>query len=309
MGTRQGGQGQSHVCPPRGAPGLRGALPYSSRGGLARAALHDGTRIFRRLKFGKLAELTMLDLRTYRDQAVSATVPSPVGPAANPELSDPNRTITGRKQMDYLKESLNNSRVQWKLVGNPVMIAPLDMAALPHDLIDPIADVTGLLPKDGEAINTDQWDGYTDDRREVLAHIKNRGVRDTVFLTGDIHSAWACDLPTDPGSYPAVDTSVAVEFVCTSVTSNNLKDITGSPARTTSIPVEEGIKSTNRHVKYLNFDDHGFSVLDITSARTQMDYFIIGDRAVKDTGLTWTASYATKAGTAKVVSVDKPVGA
>jgi len=273
------------------------------------AALGDGTRIFRRLTFGKLAELTLLDLRTYRDQAVSATVPSPVGPAANPELSDPDRTITGGAQMDYLKQSLNNSRAQWKLVGNPVMIAPLDLGSLPHDVIDPIADVTGLLPKDGAAINTDQWDGYTDDRREVLSHINSRGVRDTVFLTGDIHSAWACDLPTDPATYPAVDTSVAVEFVCTSITSNNLKDITGSPARTTSIPIEEGIKSTNRHVKYLNFDDHGFSILDITSARTQMDYFIIGDRADKNTGLTWTASWKTLSGTGKVVAVDKPVGA
>jgi len=273
------------------------------------AALGDGTRIFRRLTFGKLAELTLLDLRTYRDQAVSATVPSPVGPAVNPELSDPDRTITGGAQMDYLKQSLNNSRAQWKLIGNPVMIAPLTLGSLPHDLIDPVADVTGLLPKDGATINTDQWDGYTDDRREVLGHIKSHGVRDTVFLTGDIHSAWACDLPTDPATYPAVDTSVAVEFVCTSITSNNLKDITGSPARTTSIPIEEGIKSTNRHVKYLNFDDHGFSILDITSARTQMDYFIIGDRADKDTGLTWTASWKTLSGTGKVVAVDKPVGA
>ena len=273
------------------------------------AKLGDGTRIFRRLRFGKLAELTMLDLRTYRDQAVSATVPSPVGPALNPELSDPDRTITGRAQLDHLKESLNNKRAQWKLIGNPVMIAPLDLASLPQEVIDPIADVTGLLPKDGAAINTDQWDGYTDDRREVLSHIKSRGVRDAVFLTGDIHSAWACDLPTDPATYPTVDTSVAVEFVTTSVTSNNLKDIVGSPPRTTSVPIEEGIKATNRHVKYLNFDDHGFSILDITSARTQMDYFIIGDRADKATGLSWTASYATLSGTSKVVPVDKPVGA
>jgi len=143
----------------------------------------------------------------------------------------------------------------------------------------------------------------------VLTHIKDHGVRDTVFLTGDIHSAWACDLPTDPASYPAVDTSVAVEFVTTSVTSNNLKDALGTERRTASLVPEDLIKANNRHVKYLNFDDHGFSILDITSERTQMDYFRIGDRKDKATPLTWDASYATKAGTGKVVAVDKPVGA
>jgi len=270
------------------------------------ASLGDGTRIFRRLKFGKLAELTMLDLRTYRNEAVKSTTPSP-GPTVDPAVDDPNRTITGRAQMDYLKESLNNRRAQWKLIGNPVMIAPVNYTSVPTDLVGPIADITGMLPKDGAPINTDQWDGYTDDRREVLTHIKNRGVRDTVFLTGDIHSAWACDLPTDPSSYPAVDTSVAVEFVSTSVTSNNLKDITGSEPRTTSLSVEEAIKSTNRHVKYLNFDDHGFSILDITSARAQIDFFIIGDRKDKNAGVSWTTSYKTLAGTAKVEAVDKPV--
>ena len=77
---------------------------------------------------------------------------------------------------------------------------------------------------------------------------------------------------------------MGVEFVATSVTSNNLKDITGTPRRTTSVAVEETLKANNPHIKYLNFDDHGFSVLDITAKRAQMDWFIIGDRADKDDG-------------------------
>ena len=111
-----------------------------------------------------------------------------------------------------------------------------------------------------------------------------------MFLTGDIHSAWACDLPFDAGTYPVGDT-VGAEFVCTSVTSNNLKDITGSPPRTTSLAVEEAIKANNRHVKYLNFDDHGFSVLDITPKRAQMDYFVISDRADRDATISARASW------------------
>ena len=266
------------------------------------ADLRDGTRLFRRFQFGSLAELSMLDLRSYRDQQVAA-------PSADAEISDPDRTIAGREQLDWLKAGLRTGGPQWKLVGNPVMIAPVTFAQLPKDVLNPINDVTGLLPQDGAAYNTDQWDGYTDDRREVFAHIRDRGVRDTVFLTGDIHSGWACELPYDASTYSAVGDSAGVELVCSSVTSNNLKDITGTPSRTSSIAVETTIKANNRHVKYLNFDDHGFSVLDITPARVQMDWFVIGDRADRRTGLAWTASYASDSGTQKLRPVDKPVGA
>ena len=112
----------------------------------------------------------------------------------------------------------------------------------------------------------------------MFKHIRNHQVADALFVTGDIHSGWACELPYDPASYPVGD-SAGVEFVCSSVTSNNLKDITGTPPRTASIAVEQVILANNRHIKYLNFDDHGFSVLDITSQRAQMDWFVIGDRA------------------------------
>ena len=270
------------------------------------AKVGDGTQLFRELTFGKLAQLNMLDLRTYRDAQVTTPTPTPV-PAVSAEVSDSERTITGRAQLDWLTGSLRRARPQWKIVGNPVMIAPVSFAQVPTELVDPINDVTGLLPRDGAPYNVDQWDGYTDDRRELFTAIRDRRLRDVVFLTGDIHSAWVCDLPYDVATYP-ISESAGVEFVCTSVTSNNLKDITGSPARTTSLAVEATIQANNRHVKYLNFDDHGFSVFDLTPARAQMDYFVIGDRADARAGVSWTASWATLAGTNKVVPVAAPVG-
>ncbi len=267
------------------------------------AATNDGTKLFRNLRFGTLAQLSMLDLRTYRSKQVDSHTPVP---SPDAEVSDPDRTITGDGQMRWLKERLSSDATQWKLVGNPVMIAPVQFPAFPSDVTSAVNDVTGLLPDDGFTYNVDQWDGYTADRRELFQFLSDNGINDTVFLTGDIHSAWACDLPVDAGTYPA-SRSVGTELVCTSVTSNNLKDITNTPPRTSSLAVEAGIQANNRHVKYLNFDDHGFSVLDVTSQRTQMDYFVIGDRADKNTGVSWTASYATDANTQQVHAVEGPV--
>jgi alkaline phosphatase D len=268
------------------------------------AATGDGTRLFRTLRFGALAELSMLDLRTYRDQQATTPAPSPVPTPTG----GTDGTIAGRAQLDWLKQRLRRGGPQWKLVGNPVMIAPVTFAQVPHDLVDPVNDVTGLLPRDGAPYNVDQWDGYTRDRRELFEHIRDQGLRDVVFLTGDIHSGWACDLPHDVATYPLGD-SAGVELVCTSVTSNNLKDITGSPARTSSLAVEAVIQTNNRHVKYLNFDDHGYSVLDVTPERVQMDWYVIGDRADRGAPSSWTASWATRSGTNRVQAASGPVGA
>ncbi|MDO9457266.1 alkaline phosphatase [Nocardioides sp.] len=269
------------------------------------AGLRDGDRLYRRLTFGRLAEISMLDLRTYRSKQVVTLAPTPV-PAIEAEVSDPDRTITGAAQMRWLKESLARPKPFWKVIGNPVMITPVSFVQVPADLLGPINDVTGLLPEDGFPYNVDQWDGYTADRKEVLRFIKDRHVQNALFVTGDIHSGWAAEVPYDVGNYPLGGTG-AVEFVCTSVTSNNLKDITGTPAHTTSAVVEAAILANNRHIKYLNFDDHGFSVLDLNAKRAQMDWFVIGDRADKNTPIRYSRSFVSVAASGRVKETDRPL--
>ncbi|WP_300639123.1 alkaline phosphatase [Nocardioides sp.] len=265
------------------------------------ARLDDGTRLYRRLRFGTLAELSMLDLRTYRDEQISQV-------GTDTGVDDPGRTITGEEQMGWLLEGLQQDRAQWKLVGTSVMFSPLKVAALPRDVVAAVNTLAPLLPQDGVYANADQWDGYTADRRTVVDHLAGQGVQDTVFLTGDIHSAWAIEVPTDVGSYPLSPTA-GVEFVCTSVTSGNLKDALGTPSRSpVNLAAEQAILTANPHIKYLNFDDHGFSVLDVTAERTQCDWFVIGSRTDPATPITWTRSFATLTGTSTVQEVDAPVG-
>ena len=71
--------------------------------------------------------------------------------------------------------------------------------------------------------------------------------------------------------------------------------------------MEEALKANNPHIKYIDFDDHGFSVLDITPKRAQMDWYILGDRADRTTAATWSTSWATTAGSQTVHQVDGPV--
>ncbi|MFF8928552.1 alkaline phosphatase D family protein [Streptomyces longwoodensis] len=251
---------------------------------------------YRRLRFGKLADLSLLDLRSFRSQQVKT---------GNGGVDDPDRTLTGRAQLNWLKAGLQSSDTTWRLVGNSVMISPFAIGSLTADLLKPLAELLGL-PKEGLALNTDQWDGYTDDRRELLAHLRAHAIRNTVFLTGDIHMAWANDVPVDAGTYP-LSASAATEFVVTSVTSDNLDDLVKVPEGTVSAVAAPLIRAANRHVHWVDTDRHGYGVLDITAARAQMDYYVLSDRTRPDATSSWARSYRTRSGTQKVERTYDPV--
>jgi alkaline phosphatase D len=283
-------------------PGAEGA--WAARAAAARQAYFEwmpvrasteGT-VYRRLRFGALADLHLLDLRSFRSQQTTI---------GNGGVDDPDRTITGRAQLDWLKAGLAGSDATWKLVGTSVMISPVAFGSVPAYLLEPIAGLLGL-PKEGLAINVDQWDGYTDDRKELLTHLTQRGIKNTVFLTGDIHMAWANDVPVKAATYPLTP-SAATEFVVTSVTSDNLDDILHVAPGTVSLIASAALKAANRHVKWLDMDAHGYGVLDVTAERSQMDYYALSDRTKQDATVKWARSYRTLSGTQRVERVNQPV--
>ena len=83
--------------------------------------------------------------------------------------------------MQFLKDRLAEDDAAWKLVGNPVMISPVVFPPLDQHVAGPIADLTGILPRDGAPYNVDQWDGYTADRRELVDFLADRGIANTAL--------------------------------------------------------------------------------------------------------------------------------
>ncbi|MER5630770.1 alkaline phosphatase D family protein [Streptomyces nitrosporeus] len=255
----------------------------------------EGT-VHRRLRFGRLADLHLLDLRSFRSEQLS------IGDGA---VDDPERTITGRAQLDWLKAGLAGSDAVWKLVGTSVMISPVAFGSLPAHLLGPLAGLLGL-PSGGLAVNVDQWDGYTADREELISHLRDHSVTNTVFLTGDIHMAWANDVPVKAATYP-LSASAATEFVVTSVTSDNLDDILRVAPQTVSLVAATALRAANRHVKWVDLDSHGYGVLDVTAERSQMDYYKVSDKTAKDAVSSWVRSYRTLSGTQRAERADAPV--
>ncbi|WP_372433091.1 alkaline phosphatase D family protein [Antrihabitans stalagmiti] len=255
-------------------------------------------KLYRRLRFGTLAELSMLDLRSYRSEQVA--------PGAGWRSVDAaDRSITGAAQLDWLTKGVTTSPTSWRLVGNPVMIAPLVVPPLEPATTAAVTAALGI-PQSGVPVNVDQWDGYTADRRRLFGAIDADSVDNVVFLTGDIHSSWAADLPLDAATYPAGKT-VGVEFVVPSITSSSPGDFLKAPPRTAAIPAETAITSINRHIRYAELDSHGYGVLDVTPAAAQMDWFYVTEVGDPNAAVRHGASLATQSGISRLQSRSAPV--
>ena len=206
---------------------------------------NDTFKIFRRFTFGDLLDLHMLDTRLYdRSKPVDGIVP-----VTNSEINDSTRTMIGPEQMAWLFNNLDNSTAQWQLLGQQVIMAPL---------------VTGGA--NSSIINPDQWDGYPYERQQLYDHIADNNIDNIVVLTGDIHTSWANDLPLAGYDANNRENSIGVEFVATSITSNNeLPPLVSEPL----------IYNFASYVRYVNLYMHGYYVLDITPQRAQGDFVFV----------------------------------
>lgn len=236
--------------------------------------------LYRTLRFGDLAELSMLDLRRYRDEQAATWT----------ETDNPDRTMLGDRQYRWLRSQVAGRAPRWRLFGNSVQMMPVDYP-------DGLFVSTG----NGTSRNVDAWDGYRAERSKVLSLLGEQGDRfDPVFLTGDIHSTWAADLLVGEG---AAATPVGTEFVCTSVTSDNLNEILGVPPRSeVTIGLERAIAALNPHVSLLELDSHGCSIIDVTAERVRSDWFYLSDREDPDASVSFATARQTIHGTKAVDS-------
>jgi alkaline phosphatase D len=160
--------------------------------------------LYRRLRFGDLVELNLLDTRQYRDDQPCDEDAGGGRVVTCPERVDPRRTILGSHQRRWLLDGLDRSQARWNVLAQQVVMAELD-----------------LHPGPGRAWWSDAWDGYAADRDRILRFLWARQPANPVVLTGDIHAFFVNDLRL-PGRGPDAPV-VATELVGTSISSGASK--------------------------------------------------------------------------------------
>jgi alkaline phosphatase D len=220
--------------------------------------------LYRRIAFGDLVDLIMLDTRIVgRDQQSESIVVD----ASDPDLPD---DLLGVEQEEWLFDQLSDSEAKWRVLGQQVVMG-----------------LWKLGP--GAYANSDQWNGYPAARSRLLSHVQDNDIDNIVVLTGDVHSSWAIDVTDDNVPYDAEtgDGSIAVEFVAPGVT---------SPAGATLAAFVDGIQPTSPHVKWADADHNGFIVLDVDHERTRGTWFFVEGVSEGERGLEQGPSYEVRSG-------------
>ncbi len=205
----------------------------------------DPARIWRKLGWGDLADLILLDTRLWARTASSGALVAPI-PAEAPGV-----TLLGDDQAAWLEDQVRTSTARWKLIGQQVMVANLNL-------------------NETTLVNPDQWHAYPASRRRLLQFLGGLAPDNVVILTGDLHTSWANELavdPLDPAQYdPASGRfGVAVEFVTPGITSPGLPPM--------YLPIVEAARPFNPHLRWFELVKQGYLILDVVPERVQAAWF------------------------------------
>ncbi|MCU7726032.1 alkaline phosphatase D family protein [Actinoplanes sp. KI2] len=211
-------------------------------------------QLYRRFGWGRLATFHMLDTRQYRDPQACGGHWKVCADAALP-----GRTMTGSAQEKWLFDGLAQHRATWDVIGQQVFFA-------------------GQLDSHGRG-NMDAWDGYRAARDRLQRGWVERGVRNPVVLSGDIHTAWANNLKldyADPGS-----ATIGAELICTSITSR------GNGTAATAVPTAD----VNPHLKFYS-DRRGYTRAHVTPGRITADFRGVDAVSVRNSPIRTLGSFA-----------------
>jgi alkaline phosphatase D len=127
----------------------------------------DSHRLYRSFRWGKHAEVFILDTRQYRSD--------------NRLADGPEKTMLGREQLAWLKENLQRSDATWKFIVSTVTLS-----------------IPTACPArcDGWA-NAEGPTGFERELLEITKFILDNKIRNIVWLSGDMHLADAIQYDSD----------------------------------------------------------------------------------------------------------------
>jgi alkaline phosphatase D len=213
---------------------------------LRASAMPTGPRLplYRRLRFGSLIDLNVLDTRQYRSKQACG------GGAKNQcaEALDAARCMLGAEQEKWLFDNLASARATWTVLGQQVPTFARDAIAVNPDARFPM----------------DKWDGYVACRRRLYTRLRDTRAPNPIAISGDVHTHWGADLKMDFAN-PKSET-VGVEFTNTAITSGG----DGSDVA----PTWERLQANNPHLTY-HSNRRGYIACTATPKLMRADFRVV----------------------------------
>ena len=183
----------------------------------------DDDRIYRTLRWGRLAALHLLDTRQYRDPEVPANSRFANLIDAQDTSLPPcdqmfarGRTTLGARQRRWLKRRLARTRATWRLIGSSYDMAPWKL--VDRDTPELRKEDPQLQRNGGVYVSNEAWDDYQHERRELMRFIARNRLRNVVVCSGHTHFYKASEIMPDFDD--AKSPVTAMEFVTGSLTAD-----------------------------------------------------------------------------------------
>ncbi|WP_299521247.1 alkaline phosphatase [Winogradskyella sp.] len=253
----------------------------------------NNSLIYRSFNIGNLINLYMLDTRIIgRDKQLDInsyfTASGFDITSFQTDLGNPNRTLLGTTQRDWLISQIAGSNSQWNVLGQQVLMGQMfipievltsfgtpDFNQILTELVeiklrvinnDPtltpeeIARVTTVIP-----YNLDAWDGYPVERETIYSALNGKKI---VTLAGDTHNAWSNTLRSQDS------TEVGIELATAGVSSPGFEAFIGTDP-TAIAGFEQALVILIDGLSYFDASRRGFLMTTFTSSEVTSEWMFV----------------------------------
>ncbi|WP_031526925.1 alkaline phosphatase D family protein [Dyadobacter crusticola] len=263
-------------------------------------------KIYRSFTFGNIMDLHMLDTRIIgRDEQLSysdyLTQTGLDAAAFQQDWLNPNRTILGKEQLNWLGSAIGSGKGTWQVLGQQVLMGKM---YVPAELLLAIVQIVGEVDATGSAspatfkmfqttlieltqlkarlragdptltpqekgriqtvlpYNLDAWDGYPVEREMVYAMAKGKKL---IALAGDSHNGWYSHLNANDKS------RAGWELAAPSVTSPGFEEYLGAdPASLGGF--EQALALLVDDLQYLDASRRGYVMAKFSTSKVVSEW-------------------------------------
>lgn len=233
---------------------------------------NGGLRIHRHLRYGDLAQFTLLDCRQFRP-------PNPCGVGESARCAaavDPAASMLGLGQEAWFERAMTAANgMRWNVVVQQLLMAQLRLDK----------------GTERERFWNDAWDGYPLARQRMLQAMQAGGQGNAIVLGGDWHSSFVNDLKLDFDDPQAA--VLATEFIAPAISSGGDETPYG-PYYGPSIP-------QNAHIRYFDGDRRGWWKMQLGRETFDAELRFADSVLRRDAGMASTARFRVQHGRAGAV--------
>jgi alkaline phosphatase D len=234
-------------------------------------------RTYRSLRWGRLAEMQLLDTRQYRDPEVPANArfaglidAQDTALPPGEQMFAPGRTTLGRPQRRWLKRQLARSAATWRLIGSSYDMAPWKLQD--RDTPELRAENPDLQKNGGLYVSNEAWDDYQFERRRLMKFIARQRIENVVVCSGHTHFYKASEIMPDVDD--ARSPITAMEFVTGSLTADPDPRTIASEAY---LHLAESLmlQANVPYLKQVDLLSQGYALVDVTPEELVCEFRVL----------------------------------